>query len=191
MHDDGPAVRLPADGPHGKLCVQFAPLDTVLVSSSQDGSLNIWDVATCQAKDSYRMLHQVWADMFAPTDMVLSCLQMPVQRDGHAFIMPGGGSHLCPHPWQIVSWLEYIQARQCTPIYGKHQMPPQLKLPIGTSSLCMPTTSWHQASVNLELTAVSKTIYRRRSISTYVIAGCCKLSQLPNSVTCTGVSRIG
>ena len=75
MHDDGPAVRLPADGPHGKLCVQFAPLDTVLVSSSQDGSLNTWDIATCQAKDSYRMLHQVRADMFAPTDMLLSCLQ--------------------------------------------------------------------------------------------------------------------
>lgn len=61
MHDDGPAVRLPPDGPHGKLCVQFASVDTVLVSSSQDGSLNTWDVATCQAKDSYRMLHKVRA----------------------------------------------------------------------------------------------------------------------------------
>ena len=59
MHDDGIAARLPADGSNGKLCVQYAPLDTVLVSSSEDGSLNTWDTATCQAKESYRMLHKV------------------------------------------------------------------------------------------------------------------------------------
>ena len=85
MHDDGPAVRLPADGPHGKLCVQFAPLDTVLVSSSQDGSLNTWDTATCQAKDSYRMLHRVQADIPTPMEMVLSRLQ----RDACVLIMLG------------------------------------------------------------------------------------------------------
>ena len=59
MHDDGAATRLPADGPIGKLCVQHSSLDSVLVSSSEDGSLNTWDTTTCQAKDSYRMLHKV------------------------------------------------------------------------------------------------------------------------------------
>ncbi len=61
VHDDGAAIRLPADGPIGKLCVQYSPLDAVLVSSSEDGSLNTWDTATCQAQDSYRMLHKVQA----------------------------------------------------------------------------------------------------------------------------------
>ncbi|KAL3140375.1 hypothetical protein ABBQ38_004636 [Trebouxia sp. C0009 RCD-2024] len=61
VHDDGAAVRLPTDGTSGKLCVQFAPLDTLLVSSCQDGSLNTWDVATRQATDSYRMLHKAAA----------------------------------------------------------------------------------------------------------------------------------
>ncbi len=59
VHDDGAATRLPADGPIGKLCVQYSPLDPVLVSSSEDGSLNTWDTSTCQAQDSYRMLHKV------------------------------------------------------------------------------------------------------------------------------------
>ncbi|DBA72869.1 TPA: hypothetical protein ACH3X2_009836 [Trebouxia sp. C0005] len=61
VHDDGAAIKLPADGPIGKLCVQYSPLDAVLVSSSEDGSLNTWDTATCQAQDSYRMLHKAAA----------------------------------------------------------------------------------------------------------------------------------
>ncbi|KAL0055641.1 hypothetical protein WJX82_002724 [Trebouxia sp. C0006] len=61
VHDDGAAIRLPADGPIGKLCVQYSTLDAVLVSSSEDGSLNTWDTATCQAQDSYRMLHKAAA----------------------------------------------------------------------------------------------------------------------------------
>lgn len=72
VHDDGAAARLPADGPIGKLCVQYSPLDAVLVSSSEDGSLNTWDTVTCQAQDSYRMLHKV----YTPHDLfwqVLTC----------------------------------------------------------------------------------------------------------------------
>ena len=59
VHEDGAATRLPADGPIGKLCVQHSQVDTVLVSSSEDGSLNAWDTMACQARDSYRMLHKV------------------------------------------------------------------------------------------------------------------------------------
>lgn len=59
VHDESPAVTLPVDGQGGKTCVHFSPLDVVLASSAEDGSLHTWDTATCQSEDSYNSLHKV------------------------------------------------------------------------------------------------------------------------------------
>lgn len=59
VHDETPGTVLPTESQIGKTCVHFSPLDGALASSAEDGSLYVWDTATCQTQDSYNNLHQV------------------------------------------------------------------------------------------------------------------------------------